>query len=298
MSETFYERLGVSRDASEDDIERAYRDLVTDVHPDVTDDPDASEQFERLTRARDVLTDPTERQRYDRLGHGSYIAAEDGTRPDSHDGTGQTGAGGGSEPQGPTTGGSDSTPGGQGGRTQAASSGQSQATSARASSARTTTGARGNTRTRSKRGGRRDDTSENEADSARVETARLRWSARFLELFGYTFVCYPVMVLSAVFPPFPLLVNVVVGVCSLGLVVYLMAVPHVGMAVFGAWSLLATAGLLLGSQAGMVGQITVPGGAGIGPFDALLILVGLTTWLPFIISSLVYRGYSALYHTG
>jgi len=71
MSETFYELLGVSTDASADEIERAYRDLVTEVHPDVTDDPDASERFQRLTRARGVLTDPAERRRYDRLGHAS-----------------------------------------------------------------------------------------------------------------------------------------------------------------------------------------------------------------------------------
>lgn len=74
MSETFYSELGVGSDADTEDIRRAYREHVKDTHPDVSDSPDATRSFKRLTTARDVLTDERERSRYDRLGHHSYIS--------------------------------------------------------------------------------------------------------------------------------------------------------------------------------------------------------------------------------
>jgi DnaJ-domain-containing protein 1 len=52
MGETFYTALGVDGDADGDGIRRAYRDLVKECHPDVSDDPTAPE---RLTTARNVL---------------------------------------------------------------------------------------------------------------------------------------------------------------------------------------------------------------------------------------------------
>lgn len=84
--DTFYERLGVDTDASEADVERAYRERVKQCHPDVSDHPDARERLRRVTRARDVLTDATERARYDRLGHVEYRRREG-----SVGGTGATG---------------------------------------------------------------------------------------------------------------------------------------------------------------------------------------------------------------
>lgn len=74
MGETFYSALDVRPDADAAAIRRAYRDLVKTHHPDVSDDPGASETFKRLTTARDVLVDPEERDRYDRLGHESYVS--------------------------------------------------------------------------------------------------------------------------------------------------------------------------------------------------------------------------------
>lgn len=73
MTSTFYGVLGVGPDADADAIREGYRERVTDVHPDVNDDPDADVQFQRVTTARDVLLDAAERARYDRLGHVSYV---------------------------------------------------------------------------------------------------------------------------------------------------------------------------------------------------------------------------------
>lgn len=69
---TLYGALGVEPDADEAAIVHAYRERVKRHHPDVTDSPDARDQFQRLTAAKEVLTDADERARYDRLGHEAY----------------------------------------------------------------------------------------------------------------------------------------------------------------------------------------------------------------------------------
>ncbi len=66
-----YEVLGVSRDASPDEIKKAYRRLARELHPDVNPGEDASERFKLVTHAYDVLSDPEQRQRYDLGGDGS-----------------------------------------------------------------------------------------------------------------------------------------------------------------------------------------------------------------------------------
>ncbi|PSQ10510.1 molecular chaperone DnaJ [Halobacteriales archaeon QS_5_70_15] len=76
MSEDFYEVLGVSQDASEDEIKRAYRKKAAEYHPDVSDDPDAEEKFKRVKKAKEVLTDEEKRQAYDRMGHERFEQAE------------------------------------------------------------------------------------------------------------------------------------------------------------------------------------------------------------------------------
>lgn len=60
-----YDVLGVSRDASADDIKKAYRRLARELHPDVNPDPNAEEQFKLVTHAYEVLSDPVQRQQYD-----------------------------------------------------------------------------------------------------------------------------------------------------------------------------------------------------------------------------------------
>jgi curved DNA-binding protein len=64
----YYETLGVDRDASEEDIRRAYRRLARENHPDVNRDPEAEDRFKEISEAYEVLRDPDRRERYDRLG--------------------------------------------------------------------------------------------------------------------------------------------------------------------------------------------------------------------------------------
>ena len=64
-----YELLGVSREATQDEIKRAYRKLARQHHPDANpDDPDAAERFKEISRAYEVLSDPAKRQNYDLYG--------------------------------------------------------------------------------------------------------------------------------------------------------------------------------------------------------------------------------------
>ncbi len=65
----FYEVMGVSRNASEDDIKKAYRKLARKYHPDVSKEPDAEAQFKELGEAYEVLKDPRKRSAYDQFGH-------------------------------------------------------------------------------------------------------------------------------------------------------------------------------------------------------------------------------------
>lgn len=64
----YYEILGVPRDASLDDIKKAYRRLAKQYHPDVNKDPQANERFKEINEAYEVLSDPQKRAQYDRFG--------------------------------------------------------------------------------------------------------------------------------------------------------------------------------------------------------------------------------------
>ena len=70
MAVDHYDVLGVSREASQEDIKKAYRRLARELHPDVNPSEDAAERFKGVTHAYDVLSDPQQRRQYD-LGGGS-----------------------------------------------------------------------------------------------------------------------------------------------------------------------------------------------------------------------------------
>lgn len=97
--EDYYEVMGVKRDATQDEIKRAYRKLARKYHPDVSKEADAEEKFKRLGEAYEVLKDPEKRAAYDQLGK-NWKAGQDFNPPPDWDagfefsGGGFTGAGG------------------------------------------------------------------------------------------------------------------------------------------------------------------------------------------------------------
>lgn len=64
----YYKTLGVARDASRQEIHRAFKKLARKYHPDVSKEPNAEERFKEVNEAHEVLNDPEKRAAYDRLG--------------------------------------------------------------------------------------------------------------------------------------------------------------------------------------------------------------------------------------
>jgi curved DNA-binding protein len=64
----YYDTLGVSRDASREEIHRAYRKLARKYHPDLNKEPGAEDMFKEISEAYEVLKDPEKRSKYDQLG--------------------------------------------------------------------------------------------------------------------------------------------------------------------------------------------------------------------------------------
>src|SRR5437764_12218803 len=65
----YYEVLGIGRAAEEAEIKRAFRGLARELHPDVSDAPDAQERFREVVEAYEVLSKRETRELYDRFGH-------------------------------------------------------------------------------------------------------------------------------------------------------------------------------------------------------------------------------------
>ena len=277
MSRSYYELLGIPTDASAADVEAAYRARVKETHPDRSDAPDAAEQFKAVCRAREVLTDPRERARYDRLGHETYVG--DGHSPPSQQGAeaspGSTDT--------TTAGGDDSDPG-RGRRREHSRRTGPRATDegARADGAGAafdeawwTAGAgepfdrRHAAENRSRSWYR---PGADGSDGYRVSTRDRRGVQFTTERVGValvTFALYPVFLASALLPTFPPSVNLLVGLCTLALVVYLLSEPELGVVVFGGWTLLAPVALTAG---------------GVGLLSGLGILAWAFCWIPFLLA--------------
>src|SRR5262245_33162389 len=70
MPRDYYEVLGVSRDASETEVKKAFRGLARELHPDVNGhDPEAEAKFKEAAEAYEVLSDGERRHTYDAYGH-------------------------------------------------------------------------------------------------------------------------------------------------------------------------------------------------------------------------------------
>ncbi|SDJ98703.1 DnaJ domain-containing protein [Halovenus aranensis] len=240
MGETYYELLGVSEDASTDEIEQAYREQLKQTHPDVSDSRAANEQTKQLIEAKETLTDPHERARYDRLGHIAYVG-------DDTEGTTESAA----SPTGDTPTSQDETR--DASRRQARASGQHgrQAASKQATqqhARRQTTAENVGAGARWAQSAAAEDTGDTaqSADQAyAVERGgdAMRFGGIFRDqhafvLLGTTFLVYPVLLFGALSPTFPLAVNLFVAACIVFIIAFLQSVPEVGLVVFGGWSVL------------------------------------------------------------
>ncbi len=77
----YYATLGVSRDTSQDDIQKAYRKLARKYHPDVNASPEAENKFKEVGEAYEALKDPEKRAKYDRYGSAWKAAQRGGPTP-------------------------------------------------------------------------------------------------------------------------------------------------------------------------------------------------------------------------
>lgn len=284
MTETFYEVLGVDEDATQEEITDAYRDQVKEHHPDVSEADDAADRFRDVVQAEEVLGDPDEREKYDRLGHDAYVSRVEGsnaagaerspwTTRDRRDrnrdggagtggvgaasagsaaGTGTTGGPGGEAGgAGRSDGGSGRSARGGGFGTASASAGFGSA-AARQSGANATGGSsddRWSADAYAAGGtGETDDTTYSvhdwDEETVAPSTVTLKFTQELMIVAVSMFFLYPLLVWASVAPSFPLVFNVVIGACTLLAVGYLLTVPKVAVTVFGAWSVASPVGVV------------------------------------------------------
>lgn len=81
----YYEMLGVARNASQDEVRKAYRRLARKFHPDVNKSPDAENKFKEIAEAYEVLGDPPKRKKYDEYGMNYHSGDEFRPPPGSED---------------------------------------------------------------------------------------------------------------------------------------------------------------------------------------------------------------------
>ncbi|MGA1846531.1 molecular chaperone DnaJ [Deferribacter abyssi] len=79
MAETYYDILGVSKNATQEEIKKAYRKLARKYHPDLNPgNKEAEEKFKKISEAYAVLSDPEKRKQYDTLGHDAFTSSGQG----------------------------------------------------------------------------------------------------------------------------------------------------------------------------------------------------------------------------
>ncbi|WP_229770559.1 J domain-containing protein [Halorhabdus sp. CBA1104] len=229
MARTFYDVLGVPESATVDEIESAYRERVKETHPDVTDEEDAHETVQRVIEARDVLADEAERAKYDRLGHEAYVqqTAHEPTdanntadqAPDNREETVSTGRNRGEWTR----------------DTRRAEADWWEEPADKPPESQKTTSDRTVGEHVAEADGEGVGWTNGSGYAVRQPTAsnELNWSRLFpgsqsAVLLLAAFICYPMLVVSSVYPPFSLIVNLVVGACTLVIVIYFVSIPRSG----------------------------------------------------------------------
>jgi len=242
MDGSYYSLLGVSPDATREEIKVAYRNRLKETHPDVNDSADASERTQELLKAKQVLTDPDERERYDSLGHAAYMARDEGTEGPNPSKTASDTA---------TQHTSTTTEEKSKQKDQQADNRQSQTTTE-------TVGGSASWYNRSDGHVGTPQWTEGGSDEWNPWTVNgsyavrrsdntfqsIIFSSKSLVLLAATFVVYPALIFGALFPAFPLPVRLLIGLCAVFVVAFLQSIPEVGIFVFGTWSIILPVVLL------------------------------------------------------
>jgi hypothetical protein len=271
MTETFYDVLGVDRGASQEEITDAYRRMVKEYHPDVSEAPDAAERFKKVVQAEEVLADPEEREKYDELGHAAYLDRVHG----------ENAAGAEQSPW--TTGDRRNTANGDGreGATAGANVGFGKGAK-RQAGADWTTGSTNNRWSsdgyRSGDGNGADGTYTvhdwDDADAA-PDTVTVDLTQDKAVVGVLMFFLYPVFVWFTVNPSFPLVMNLAVGVCTLLSVGYFLTLPTLGLGIFGAWSVISPLAVVLAFDWGLGASLLAIGACWI-PFGYSVVVAYVT----------------------
>lgn len=266
MPETFYDVLAVDEDATQERITEAYREMVKEHHPDVSEAEDAAERFRKIVRAEEVLGDPQERERYDSLGHAAYMRRVEGdnaagaerspwTTGDRRDRSRDADPSPGDDGDAWADAEGDYSPGGD---TEDEEFGAASASAGFGSAASRQSGASATGSSDANRWsadaygtggtGETGDTTYSvhdwDEETTAPNTVTLKFTQELMIVAVSMFFLYPLLVWASVAPSLPLVFNVLVGICTLLAVGYMLTVPKMAIAVFGAWSVASPVGVL------------------------------------------------------